>query len=67
MAGCDTSTVDGYDGWFGVAGGMLITFSQEHIVTYRVRIRRLVGRGSNATCQWKANREEGGYVADGGS
>ena len=32
---------------------VLITFSQEHIVTYGVRIRRLVGHKSNATCQGK--------------
>jgi len=46
---------------------VLITFSQEHIVTYGVRIRRLVGHKSNAPCQGKASREEGEHVADGGS
>jgi len=46
---------------------VLITFLQEHIVTYGVRIRRPVGHKSNAPFQGKASKEEGEYVADGGS
>ena len=63
--------MDGYHDWFGVAGGggycrVLIAFSQEHIVTYGIRIRRLVGHKSNATYQGKVSKEEGEYIVNGG-